>query len=445
MEKIDVPQLNVPRIVIIGAGFAGIQLIKRLKNKDVQIVLFDRNNYHTFQPLLYQVATAGLEPDAISFPVRKIFKKYKNVFFRMGTVQRVVAEENKILTDIGELDYDYLVVATGSRTNFFGLDDVQANSMSMKTVAQSLDLRSAMLQNFEQALLTKNLEEREKLMNFVIVGGGPTGVELAGALGELKNHILPLDYPELDVRRMQIHLIEASSRLLPALSKKSSEKSIGYLKELGVNVWTNTAVINFDGEVVVTKGEKSSQILSKNVIWSAGVEGNPIKGVDDAMQPSKRIKVNEFNQLEEFENVFAIGDIAFMPQKDFPRGHPMVAPVAIQQGNLLAKNIIKLVNKDGKLKPFKYRDKGSMATIGKNRAVVEIGKMKYQGAFAWFVWMFVHIMSLVGMRNKAVVLINWTWNYINYDRGNRLIIRKHKRVDSSRQQSEKLNDLDEII
>lgn len=425
MQNIDVPEMNVPRVVIIGGGFGGLQLVKGLRNREFQVVLLDRNNYHTFQPLLYQVATAGLEPDSIAFPIRKVFKKYKNFHFRLAEVERIDPELKNIYTNIGQLHYDYLIIATGSKTNFFGNDSLKKYSMPLKTVTQALDLRSMMLQNFEKALLISDLNQRESTMSFVIVGGGPTGVELAGAMGELKNHVLPNDYPELDVRRMQIHLIEAGNKLLPGLSKESSDKSLKYLKKLGVNVWLDTMVTSYDGDIVNTNTSKT--LNAKNLVWSAGVMGNSIEGLSkESFNKSGRLFVNHFNQVKGFKDVFAIGDIACLAEEAYANGHPMVAPVAMQQGVLLAKNLMKL--ESGKsLQKFVYNDQGSMATIGRNKAVVELAKFKWHGAFAWFIWMFVHLISLVGFRNKTIVLVNWLWNYFNYDRGIRLIIRPFKR------------------
>jgi len=425
MQNIDVPEMNIPRVVIIGGGFGGLELVKGLRNKDFQVVLLDRNNYHTFQPLLYQVATAGLEPDSIAFPIRKIFKKYHNFHFRLAEVERVDPNLKNIYTNIGQLHYDYLVIATGSKTNFFGNETLKKYGMPLKTVTQALDLRSMMLQNFEKALLISDIVHRESTMNFVIVGGGPTGVELAGAMGELKNHVLPNDYPELDVRRMQIHLIEAGPKLLPGLSTVSSDKSLEYLKKLNVHVWLNTKVTEYDGSVVNTDTGKN--LNAKNLVWSAGVMGNSIDGFQqDVFNRSGRIQVNKYNQVLGFSDIFAVGDIASMADDTYPQGHPMVAPVAMQQGSLLAKNLRNI--EAGKvLHEFTYQDKGSMATIGRNKAVVELAKLKWHGAFAWFVWMFVHLISLVGFRNKTIVLVNWLWNYFNYDRGIRLIIRPFKR------------------
>jgi NADH dehydrogenase len=433
-QFIDVPEVQIPRVVIIGGGFGGIQLAKKLAKKEVQVVLLDRNNYHTFQPLLYQVATAGLEADSIAFPIRKVFIGQKNFYFRLANVEKIASEEKKVYTNIGTIAYDYLVVATGSKTNYFGLEQVRQNSMAMKTVIQALDLRSYMLQNFEKALDTDDLEERDARMSFVIVGGGPTGVELAGALAELKNHVLPNDYPELDVRRMQIHLVEAADTVLNNLDAKSSQKTIDFLKKLGVNVWLKTQVTGYEGITVFTNTGKN--LIAKNLIWTAGVQGNIPSGFKpDMIVRGNRLIVDEYNQIKGLEKVFAIGDCACMTTEKYPKGHPMVAPVAMQQGELLAENLLKEIEGKPK-KPFVYKDKGSMATIGKNKAVVEIGSYKSQGAFAWFIWMFVHVISLIGTRNKFVVISNWLWNYVNYDRSNRIIIRPFNKSKALKEESE---------
>ncbi len=425
MQKVPLPQTNNPRVVIIGGGFGGIELAKKLKKKAVQVVMIDRNNFHTFQPLLYQVATAGLEPDSIAYPLRKIFKRQSNFHFRMAEAQQIIPEENTLLTSIGKIRYDYLVIATGSTTNFFGLKEIEEQAMPMKSVTEALDLRSLLLQNFENALLAKSVEEREALMNVVVVGGGPTGVETAGALGELKENVLPQDYPELDVRQMQIHLIEAAGNLLNGMSEISGKKAVDFLKKFDVHVWLNTAVKHYDGQMVYTNTEH--QIPTNTLIWSAGVKGAVVEGIDaNVIGRGNRILVNEFNQVKGYSNIFAVGDVAAMLTEKAPKGHPMVAPVAIQQGQLLAKNIVCLLQ-NKPLKAFQYKDKGSMATVGRNRAVVEVGKFKTQGFFAWYMWMAVHLMSLVGFRNKLVTLVNWMWSYFNYDKGIRLIIRPFKR------------------
>lgn len=420
----NIPDISLPRIVIVGGGFAGLSLARTLSGKQFQVVLIDKHNYHTFQPLLYQVATAGLEPDAIAFPLRKIFKKHNNFFFRMAVVKNVVADKNTLETSIGNIAYDHLIIATGSKTNYFGIEGMEEQSMAMKTVPEALNLRSLILQNFEKALLTADLAKQRSLMSFVIIGAGPTGVELAGALGELKTHVLAKDYPDLDLRTMQIHLIEAAPRVLAPMNPVSSAKAAQYLKDLEVHIWLDTAVKDVQGNKVITN--KGKVFETDNIIWTAGVVGAAIGGVDEALTRPNRIEVNEYNQVKGHTNIFAIGDVAQMNTPDTPKGHPMLAQVAIQQGKLLAKNIVKL--SQGKpLKPFKYKDLGSMATIGRNRAVVELPRFKFQGLFAWYVWMFVHLVSLVGFRNRVIVLVNWVWNYVNYDRGIRLIIRPFRK------------------
>ncbi len=416
--KIDIPDINKPRVIIVGGGFGGIELAKSLGNTDVQVVMLDKHNYHTFQPLLYQVATSALEADSIAYPIRKIFDSYPNFYFRMGEVKEVLPDENKIITSINEISYDYLVIATGAQTNYFGNEGLIISAMPMKSIPEALDLRSLILQNFEKALVISNKRKQQSLMNFVIAGGGPTGVELAGALGELKQNILPKDYPELDLSQMNIYLIHSRERLLPMLSESSSEKTKKYLEELGVTVVLNTRVLDFHGDYVQTNQEED--YIAKTLIWTAGVEGAPIDGLN-AINKGNRIVVNEFNQVKGYENIFAIGDVASMETKDTPRGHPMVAPVAMQQGKHLAKNI-SLLLENKKPIPFQYKNKGSMATIGKNKAVVEIGKTKMSGFSAWMVWMVVHLISLVGFRNKIIATINWIKNYFSSDRGIRLII-----------------------
>lgn len=422
----NIPRSSFPRIVIIGGGFAGISLAKRLRNKNVQVVLLDKHNYHNFQPLMYQVATGGLEPDSIAYPIRKIVQEYKDFYFRLAEVRDIDAENNTIYSDIGELKFDYLVIATGSKTNYFGNKEIERNSMAMKTIPQSLNIRSLILENFEQALLTNDIDERHSLMNFVLVGGGPTGVELAGALAEMKKAILPKDYPDLDVRKMEINLIQGSNRVLDSMSENASEKAEKFLLDLGVSVWKNVRVTGYDGKTVTTSSNLSFD--SATVIWTAGVQGALPHGLktDSFIKNVNRIKVNQYNQVEGYEHLFAIGDIAVMYSEKFPQGHPMMAQPAMQQGRLLADNLIKIINKKTP-KPFEYKDKGSMATIGRNKAVVDLPKFKFSGVFAWFVWMFVHLFSLIGFKNKAVVFLNWVYNYVRFDREARLIMRPYKK------------------
>jgi NADH dehydrogenase len=418
---INVPEEKVPRIVIIGCGFGGLELAKGLRKADVQIVLIDKNNYHTFQPLLYQVATAGLEADSIAYPIRKIFKGQKNFHFRLGEVQKIVPEENKILTSIGELKYDYLVIATGSTTNYFGIKDFEQNAMPMKSVTEALNLRSLILQNFEQALLANDVNTREGLMTLVIVGGGPTGVELAGALCELKRHVLPNDYPELDFRKMRVILIENSGELLQMMDEDNRKRAKKYLEELGCEIWLNTGVTKYDGNTAGTSTGK--ELHTVNLVWAAGIKGVLPEGLKpESINKRGRILTDDYCKVKGTENVFAIGDVACIVQEEYPNGHPQVAAVAIQQGELIAANIKRMFRKTAP-KKFSYYDKGTMATVGRNRAVVEIGKITFGGALGWLAWMALHLMMLVGFRNKIVVFINWVWNYANYDRNMRLIIR----------------------
>ena len=424
--QLDIPLSKKPRIIIIGGGFAGIQLAKGLKGENYQVVMLDRHNYHTFQPLLYQVATAGLEPDSISGPLRPLFEKHKDFYFRMARVTAIDTENHRIKTLVGDLSYDYLVIANGSKTNYFNSQQMYQKTFPLKQVPQALDLRSHILQNFEQSVMTPDSRQQDILTNFVVVGGGPTGVEVSGAFGELKRHVLPKDYPELDFKIMNIHLIEAGPRLLAGMSESSGKKAIKYLKRFDVDVKLNTQVESYDGsEVLLSDG---TSIPAKTVIWAAGVKGNLIDGLPDHIVERGRVLVNEFNQVKGLENVYAIGDIAYVKTERNPNGHPMLAQVAIQQGRLLAKNFTGM-SKGKKLIPFQYKDKGSMATIGRNKAVVDLPRFKFGGLFAWFIWMFIHLISIIGFRNKLVVFSNWVWNYFTYDRGTRLIIRTFVRKE----------------
>ena len=416
---------ELPKIIIIGGGFGGIQFSKKLKNQNVEVLMLDKHNYHTFQPLLYQVATGGLEPDSIAFPLRKVFKGQSNFTFRVADAKQIVPAENKVITDIGEFVYDYLVVATGSVTNFFGQTEIEHFSMPMKTVPEALNLRSLILQNFEEAVSEEDQTKKDALMNFVVVGAGPTGVETAGALSELKNHVLPNDYPELDITKMNIYLIEGDSRVLSPFSEEASAKAKEFLENMGVKIFLNSRVNNYDGENVTYNTDQI--IPTKSVIWGAGVKGAIIPGLENAeIARGGRIKTNDANLIQGYENIFAIGDLAYMETNDFPNGHPGVAQTAIQQGKQLAENLLRIIDKKP-TKPFSYFDKGSMATIGRNKAVVDLKFWKFQGFFAWLTWMFIHLLFLVGFRNKLVTLINWIVNYFSYDRGTRVIIRKFNR------------------
>ena len=420
--KINIPETDKKRIVIVGGGFAGLKLaLKVARNKEYQVVLLDKNNYHQFQPLFYQVAMAGLEPSSIVFPLRKAFRKNQDVYIRVTEVKAVDTANKQLETSLGICNYDYLVLAIGADTNFFGNQKMAELAIPMKSVSEALFLRNRILSDFEKALSTTDYDERQGLMDIVVVGGGPTGVEVSGALAEMKRYVFPKDYPELNTDEIDIYLVQGAGQLLVGMSEQSSKKSLEFLTQLGVKVRLNTLVTDFDGEYVrMNDGET---ISARKLIWAAGITGNKLKGMPDAsLTHGNRIKVNRFNQVEGIEDVYAIGDIAYMEEDNYPKGHPQVAQVAMQQAQALAKNF-QLRHQGKELIPFSYHDLGSMATIGRNRAVVDLPRFKFQGAFAWLVWMFVHLFQILGVKNKVFVFLNWVWNYLTYDQSLRLIIR----------------------
>ncbi|MCE7040928.1 NAD(P)/FAD-dependent oxidoreductase [Dyadobacter sp. CY312] len=418
----NIPDTNFKRVVIVGAGFGGLALAREIaKRDDLQVVLIDRNNYHQFQPLFYQVAMAGLEPSSISFPLRKVFQSKKNVHIRITEVHGVNPDRKSVDTDLGEITYDYLVIATGASTNYFGMKEIEERAIPMKTVSEALALRNRILQNFEDALSVDSDDQREGLMSVVVVGGGPTGVELSGTLAEMRSFILPKDYPELDFSGMQIHLLEGSDKVLGAMSAESATKSKKYLEEMGVIVHTGQVVTGFDGKYVTTK--QGLKLRADNLVWAAGIKANPLNGLNpEVIVRGGRIKVDQYNRVEGYDNVFALGDVATMSEGKWENGHPQLAQPAMQQGKALARNVWRVM--DGKKAiPFAYKDLGSMATVGRNRAVVDLPFWKFQGFFAWLTWMFVHLMSIVGVKNRVLTLINWVWSYITYDQSLRLILR----------------------
>lgn len=421
----NIPETNEPRVVVIGGGFGGMSITRKLLNKPVQLVLIDKKNYHTFQPLLYQVSTSGLEPDSIAFPLRKFLNQSRNGYFRMTEVETIDHENSIIKTSIGELTYNYLIIATGSKTNFFGNKNIENNAVWMKTIPQALNLRSLIFENLEQAAITEDPKKRKSMLTFVVAGAGPTGVELSGAIAELKNHIIQKDYKDFEADEIEIHLLEGADKILPPMSDESSKDAHKYLEKMGVNIHLNTMVEDYKNQRVVTKSGDTYH--TENFIWSAGVHGAPIEGLkaESLIENANRYKVNAFNQIEGYDHIFAIGDIAVMSTKEWPKGHPMVAQPAIQQGKHLAKNLLRKI-KGEEMKPFEYFDKGSMATIGRNKAVVDIGKFQLGGFIAWYIWMFVHLWFLIGIKNRLVTFLNWVYNYINYDRSERLIIRPFK-------------------
>lgn len=422
--SLNIPDTKQKRMVVIGAGFAGLKLVRSLQGSPFQIILIDRNNFHQFQPLFYQVATAGLEPSAISFPLRKIFQKRKNLHIRLTEVVQIDTENKVIKTLLGDLRYDVLVLATGATTNFFGMQQIAEASLPMKTVGEALNLRNTILKNYEAALTCDSINEMESLLSIVIVGGGPTGVELAGALAEMRTYVLPKDYPELNFREMKIYLVEASSKLLSSMSEKASLGAYNFLEKLGVQIYTGVQVTGYQNDqVLLHNGE---HLNAHTLIWAAGVRGEYMEGISEAHAGrGSRIIVNEFNQVIGLDSVYAIGDIALMMSDAYPNGHPQVAQVAIQQAAALARNLTSR-QKNNNWKAFHYLDKGAMATIGRNKAVVDLPAIRFKGFFAWIIWMFVHLMSIVGTKNRLLIFINWLWNYLTYDQSLRLIIKPGK-------------------
>lgn len=418
----NVPKTDKKRVVIVGGGFGGLKLADKLRKSNYQVVLIDRNNYHQFPPLIYQIASAGIEPSSISFPFRKIYQKRKNFYYRMAEVRSIFPEHKIIQTSIGKVSYDYLVLAAGATTNFFGNKNVEAEAMPMKNVSEAMGLRNALLDNFERALTCATEVERQELLNIVIVGGGATGVEIAGALSEMKNFVLPKDYPDLPTSLMHIYLIEAGPRLLAAMSEESSAKVEKYLRTMGVNVLLNKMVTDYKDHCVLLKD--GSSIATRTFIWVSGVMAQPVGNLNPShLGRGRRIIVDEFNRVPGLDGVFSIGDQCIMPEGDdkWPGGHPQLAQVAIQQGNLLAKNL-KRLDEGKEMKPFRYKNLGTMATVGRNRAVAEFSKMKFGGFMAWFLWLVVHLRSILGVRNKIIVLFNWLWNYLSYSQSLRMII-----------------------
>ena len=419
--NIPYPEEGQKRIVILGAGFAGLKLARKLAgHRQFQIVVIDRHNFHQFQPLLYQVATAGLEPSSISFPIRKVFQNKTNIYFRIAEVTRIDPDTREVITNIGTVTYDRLVIAAGARTNFYGNDQLEKNCIGLKSVSEALFLRNRILENFEKSLVSPDENFRKAALTMVIVGGGPTGVELAGALAEMRNNILPREYPEIDFSQMEIYLAEASTRLLGTMSAGSSEKAYRYLQNLGVRIVLNTMVKSYDGQTLVTENES---IPSLCVVWAAGIKARTFDGLpSEILHSNGQIIVDEYIRVNSLDNVYAIGDIAAFRDSRYPRGLPQVAPVAIQQATTLATNLIREIQNKPPI-PFRYKDQGAMATIGKNLAVVELPFIRFGGVLAWLTWMFVHLMSIVGIKNRFFIFINWVNSYFTYNLSLRLIIK----------------------
>lgn len=424
----DIPDSATPRIVIVGGGFGGLKLARSLAASKAEVVLIDKNNYHTFQPLLYQVATSGLNGASIAYPFRKFFEKQQNFFFRLAEVLSVNPDQQLVETSIGPIKYNFLVIATGAETNFFGNQLMQKNAIALKSINDAIMLRNTILCNLETALQAQDEAQINLLMDFVIVGGGPTGVELAGAISELRKHVFPKDYKELNIKQMDINLIQSGDQLLKGMSAEASEKALKFLEDYGVKVWLNRRVKSYDGQTVLL--DSGEELKAQTLIWTAGVIGSPIKGLrEGSIINSNRVLVDQFNQVKGYDNIYAVGDVACMITDEYPEGHPMVAQPAIQQGKLLAKNLIKRLNGQAQT-PFHYHDQGSMATIGRNRAVADFKLFKKefrtQGFLAWLIWMFIHLISIISFKNRLIVLLNWITSYFSYDKGIRLILGKKK-------------------
>ena len=427
MKEIALTKNSLPRVVIIGAGFAGLNLVKALEHKPVQIILIDQNNHHQFLPLLYQVAISGLEPDSVVSPVRKLFKSCNNMIFRMANVESIDNDNKLVICNIGYVRYDYLVIATGSNTNFYGMENIEKNSIGLKSINDAINLRSWILQNLERAVDGSTEDEKQRLIRFVVVGGGPAGVEMAGALAEFKKYLLNSDYPEIDSELMKIYLIQSGERILPGMSVRASNHALKTIKALNVEVMLNARVKDYDGQTLLVETPNGTESIQAGVlIWTAGVKGNTLGGINsELIIHGNRIQVDEYNQIRGLKNAFAIGDISSMQTPEYPNGHPMVAQVAIQQARTLGRNILSRVEK-GKMKSvFRYKNKGSMAIIGKKDAVADIKNIFLNGRIGWLIWSMIHLLTLTGFKNKVAVALSWMIKYFTYDKANQLIIRKY--------------------
>mgnify|MGYP002595622435 FL=1 len=420
--SVNINRNGQKRVVIVGGGLGGLRLTNQLKDSNLQVVLIDKNNYHQFPPLIYQVASAGLAPSSISFPFRQIFRKRKNFYFRMAEARAVFPDKKILQTSIGKIDYDYLVFAAGATTNFFGNKNVEEWAIPMRTLSEAMGLRNALLSNLERALTCATEEERQELLNVVIVGGGATGVEIAGAISEMKRYVIPYDYPDMDASHMHIYLLEAGGRLLAGMSQEASEKALKYLRDMGVDVQFGKMVTDYrDYHIIIKDG---TSIATRTFLWVSGIRAQPVTGIEgDKLGRGFRILVDGCNRVRGYDNIFAIGDQCLMTADPrYPKGHPQLAQVAIQQAIQLAENLIRLSHHDTDLKPFHYNDLGSMATVGRNKAVADLGKVRTQGFMAWVLWLIVHLRSILGVHNKLMVMLSWAWQYFSYNVSIRTIV-----------------------
>ena len=420
--KANIEHTDKKRIVIVGGGLGGLELAFKLVDDDYQVVLIDKNNYHQFPPLIYQVASGGLEPSSISFPFRRLFQGKKDFFFRMAKVESVNTDKKTIKTTVGEIDYDYLVLAFGAKTNFFGNKDIEATTLPMKSVSEAMRLRNTILRNLELALTEEDPARKQALMNIVVVGGGASGVEIAGAVAEMKKNIIARDYPDLDSSQMHIYLVNAVDRLLSAMDPVSSKRAERDLKELHVHIRQPQFATEYKDGILKTSG--GLEIPTQTVIWVSGICANTVEGFPaESIGHAGRFLTDRFCRVKGVKDVYAIGDVSLVEgDEEYPLGHPQLAQVAMQQAKTVAKNF-KAMSKGKELKPFKYKNLGVMATIGRNHAVAEISGKKFGGFPAWALWLVVHLRSILGVKNKTFILLNWVWNYINYKQSLRLILK----------------------
>ena len=423
--------LKKTKVIVVGGGFGGLQLVRKLDENLFDILLIDKLNHHQFQPLFYQVATSQIEPANISFPLRNIFNSKKHIQIRLAVVLNIDKSKNKIITSIGEFEYDYLVIATGCKTNFYGNNNIRNNSFSLKTTWEAIRIRNHIVQTFEN-ITSGNEKDQESLLNLVIVGAGPTGVELAGAFAEIKKNVLPKDYHDIDFSKFNIILIEGSKDTLNSMSHNAKAASRKYLLEMGVTIRTEIFVKDYDGQILTLNNGET--IKTKTVIWAAGVTGNLIEGFpDQVLAPGNRLRVNRVNQVLESENIFAIGDIAYMETQKYPKGHAQLANVAITQAKLLSKNLKRMIHGKPTI-DYEYRDMGTMATIGTNKAVVDLPFIHFKGYFAWLIWMFLHLMLILRVKNKILIFINWASEYLTRDSSLHLILTPTNEIRSPEKQ-----------